>query len=80
MSGDNPYENHGHSVAAWTGVGICMLGSFVVALGVWFGHHLLSFIGAAVFLAGGLIGWAMGRAASGRAVKHGAMDSEQKAA
>ena len=26
MSGDSPYLDHGHSPAAWTGVGICMVG------------------------------------------------------
>lgn len=62
MSGDNPYLDHGHSVAAWTGVAICMIGALIVAFGVWFGNDMLSIIGGIVFLAGGIVGWAMGRA------------------
>ena len=41
MSGDSPYLDHGHSPAAWTGVGICMVGSLLIAFGVYFGNELL---------------------------------------
>lgn len=80
MSGDSPYLDHGHSVAAWTGVGICMIGSLLVAFGVWFSNDLLAYIGGAVFIAGGLIGWAMGKASRRSATAHTPIDSERKPA
>lgn len=67
MSGDNPYLDHGHSVAAWTGVAICMIGSLIVAFGVWFGNDMMAIIGGVVFLAGGVVGWAMGKANKNKA-------------
>lgn len=66
MSGDSPYLDHGHSVAAWTGVAICMIGSLIVAFGVWFGNDMLSIIGAIVFVAGGIVGWAMSKASKSK--------------
>lgn len=73
-------HGHGHSVAAWTGVIICLIGSFVIAAGVWWSNHPVAIIGGVIFCAGGIIGWAMGRVAKGRATKHGAMDSQRKPA
>lgn len=80
MSGDNPYENHGHSVAAWTGVGICMIGSLLIAIGVYFGNELLDIIGGVLFVGGGIVGWAMSKASRKRATPHHSIDSERKIA
>ena len=54
MSGDSPYLDHGHSPAAWTGVGICMVGSLLIAFGVYFGNELLDIIGAVLVVVGGV--------------------------
>lgn len=80
MSGDSPYLDHGHSVAAWTGVGICMVGSLLIAFGVYFGNELLDIIGAVLVVGGGVVGWLMGKANRRSAAAHGSMDSERKPA
>ncbi|MBE7372563.1 HGxxPAAW family protein [Dermacoccus barathri] len=66
MSGDSPYLDHGHSVAAWTGVTICMIASLIIAAGVFFDNDMLAIVGGIVFIAGGLVGWAMGKANKGK--------------
>lgn len=66
MTDVHPHNNHGHSVAAWTGVLICLIGAILVSIGVGFDQHTLAYIGGAVFLAGGVIGWIMGRAKKGK--------------
>lgn len=80
MSGDSPYLDHGHSAAAWTGVGLCMLGALLIAFGVYFGNELLDIIGAALFIGGGIVGWLMGKASKKRATPHRPIDSERKVA
>ena len=66
MTDVHPHNNHGHSVAAWTGVLICLIGSILVAVGVGFSNNMLAYIGGIVFIAGGIIGWIMGKAAQGK--------------
>ncbi|EFP59182.1 HGxxPAAW family protein [Dermacoccus sp. Ellin185] len=80
MSGESPYLDHGHSPAAWTGVGICMVGSLLIAFGVYFGNALLDIIGAVLVVVGGVVGWLMGKANRRSAAAHGSMDSERKPA
>lgn len=63
----NPNDNHGHSVAAWTGVIICLIGSIISAVGVAIDKSIIMWAGLAVFAAGGIIGWVMGRAKRGSA-------------
>ncbi|MEJ5915516.1 HGxxPAAW family protein [Pseudokineococcus sp. 1T1Z-3] len=60
-------EDHGHSVAAWTAVTICLVGALVASLGVVFLVWWVFWVGMAVFaLVGPLVGRvlsAMGRGA-----------------
>jgi hypothetical protein len=49
-------ENHGHSVAAWTGVATCLLGSLVGAIGVLLANLPLFWTGLAVMALSGLLG------------------------
>lgn len=62
---------HGHSVAAWTGVGILLVASTLLSVGVYFGLHWAIWIGAALVLVG--IGAWYGLALAGYGEKaHGA--------
>lgn len=71
MTDVHPHNNHGHSVAAWTGVLICLIGALLVSIGIFFGNDQLAIIGGVVFLAGGIVGWIMGKAKKGKpAPKH----------
>ncbi|MEO7422041.1 MAG: HGxxPAAW family protein [Ornithinibacter sp.] len=53
-------EDHGHSVAAWTTVGILIVASAIMSLAVLF-PNLLLFIGGAVI---GVVGLAAGKVLS----------------
>ncbi|MGB3256696.1 MAG: HGxxPAAW family protein [Ornithinimicrobium sp.] len=43
---------HGHSVAAWTGVGILMLASALISVGVFFGLAWANWLGIALIFVG----------------------------
>jgi membrane-bound ClpP family serine protease len=49
---EDEHEDHGHSTAAWTGVGIILVGSVVVAIAVLLPSLLLGIIGTAIIIAG----------------------------
>ena len=66
MTEVHAHNNHGHSVAAWTGVVICLIGSLLIALGIMFDRNQLAIIGGIIFIAGGIIGFIMGKAAKGK--------------
>jgi multisubunit Na+/H+ antiporter MnhG subunit len=50
------HEDHGHSVAAWTGVGIILVGSAVAALGVAVAHTAIFVIGIVICVVGAVAG------------------------
>lgn len=52
---DQQHDDHGKSVAAWTGVYSLILGSALISVGVYFGAHLWTILGVVV-CAVGLIG------------------------
>lgn len=58
-------EDHGHSLAAWTGVGVVMLGSLVMSLAVVFPSVLFFVVGAVVVVLGGVAGKVMSMAGYG---------------
>lgn len=59
------HESHGHSTAAWTGVGIMLLGAALISLGMVLGIMVLWILGVLLF-AGGAIAWiVMSRAGYG---------------
>ncbi|MEO8851580.1 MAG: HGxxPAAW family protein [Allobranchiibius sp.] len=64
------HENHGHSVAAWTMVGLVMLGSLAISLGVAFGSHALDIIGAIICAIGVVAGKALSKAGFGAPALH----------
>ena len=50
------HEDHGHSVAAWTGVGIILVGSALASLAVAVTSHLLFWVGIAICILGAVAG------------------------
>jgi hypothetical protein len=50
------HEDHGHSVAAWAGVGIILVGSAVAAWGVAIASTLVFVIGIVICVAGAVAG------------------------
>ena len=49
---EDEHEDHGHSTAAWTGVGVILIGSIVVSVAVLLPSVLLGIIAAAIIVAG----------------------------
>ena len=49
---EEQHEDHGHSTAAWTGVGIILLGTAIAAVAVVIPSMVLGIIGAVVIVAG----------------------------
>lgn len=50
------HEDHGHSIAAWTAVGVILLGSLVMAFAVVLGVVWLFVVGAVVVVVGAVLG------------------------
>lgn len=48
-------EGHGHSVAAWAGVGVILLGSVVIAVGVIVASLWVGIAGGVVVIAGAVL-------------------------
>ncbi|HEX6917839.1 MAG TPA: HGxxPAAW family protein [Phycicoccus sp.] len=48
------HDNHGHSVAAWTAVGICIVAAIIMSLAVVFPNVWL-FVGGAVLAVVGVV-------------------------
>ncbi len=66
---EGDHESHGHSTAAWTAVGIIMLGALVMSIAVVIASVWLFVVGAVVAVLGAISGKvlsAMGFGASGR--------------
>jgi len=49
-------EDHGHSLAAWVGVGICIVGAFIASLAVVFTIWWMFAAGIVIGLIGPLVG------------------------
>lgn len=58
-------EDHGHSLAAWVGVGICMVGALVASLAVVFTIWWMLAAGLVVALTGPLAGHVLARMGHG---------------
>jgi multisubunit Na+/H+ antiporter MnhG subunit len=63
-------EHHGHSTAAWTGVGIILLGTAIAAVGVALPSLVVAIIGAVVIFAGVAAGKLMSMAGYGAEGHH----------
>lgn len=70
------HENHGHSVAAWTMVGLIMLGSLLISFGVAFGLHWLDIVGVVVCAIGVVAGKALSSAGFGAPALHAPGDHD----
>jgi hypothetical protein len=53
---EDEHEDHGHSTAAWTGVGIILLGSAVASVAVLLPSMVLGIIGAVLIVGGAAAG------------------------
>ena len=62
---EDEHEDHGHSTAAWTGVGIILLGSAVASVAVLLPSLLLGIIGAALIITGAAAGKVLSMAGYG---------------
>jgi hypothetical protein len=67
---EEQHEDHGHSVAAWTAVGIVLLGSLIAAIGVLLPNLVLGIIGGVVVVAGALSGKFLSMAGYGSKAHH----------
>ena len=67
---EEQHEDHGHSTAAWTGVGIILLGTAIASIGVIVPSLLLAIIGAVVIVAGIAAGKTMSMAGYGQNGHH----------
>ena len=59
------HEDHGHSVAAWTAVGVLLVGTAVMALAVALAHVALFVVGAVICVVGVVLGKVLGMAGYG---------------
>lgn len=62
---EEQHEDHGHSVAAWTAVGIILLGSAIASVAVLLPNVVLGIVGGVVIVAGAIAGKVMSMAGYG---------------
>lgn len=62
---EEQHEDHGHSVAAWTAVGIMLLGAAVASVGFVIPSVLVAVIGGVVIVAGAIAGKVLAMAGYG---------------
>src|SRR5688572_9025881 len=67
---EEQHEDHGHSVAAWTAVGIILLGSAIASVAVLLPNIVLGIVGAVVIIAGAIAGKVMSMAGYGSKGHH----------
>lgn len=73
---DEDELGHGHSVASWTGVGVLLLGSTLVAVGIFFTWGWATWLGVGVCVFGILAWVGLNAAGFGGPVSH-ASNTEQ---
>ncbi|MDF2145803.1 HGxxPAAW family protein [Knoellia sp. p5-6-4] len=78
MAEHEHHEDHGHSVAAWSGVTIILVGSGIAALAVVLARPVLFWIGIAVCVAGAVAGKVLGMAGYGAKDVPNPRQSEQE--
>jgi hypothetical protein len=67
---EEQHEDHGHSTAAWTGVGIILLGTAIASVAVVIPSLVLGIIGGVVIVAGIIAGKVLSMAGYGGAGHH----------
>ena len=65
MADHHDDDHHGHSLAAWVMVGVVLLGSAVISVGIVMWSVLVSVIGVVVVVAGLVIGKVLALAGHG---------------
>lgn len=61
----DPHENHGHSIAAWTGVGFLLVAAVCIAVGVAWGLHSMQITGTVLAVVGVAAGVILSKAGFG---------------
>ena len=64
------HEDHGHSTAAWTGVGIILLGAAIACVAVLLPNLVVGIVGAVVIVIGAAAGKVLSMAGYGGGVGH----------
>ncbi|HEU5144456.1 MAG TPA: HGxxPAAW family protein [Dermatophilaceae bacterium] len=59
------HEDHGHSVAAWTAVGIILVGVVITSIAIVMANVPLAIVGAVVIVAGAIAGKVLAMAGYG---------------
>jgi hypothetical protein len=67
---EEQHEDHGHSVAAWTAVGIILVGSAIASVGVVVANVPISIVGGVVIVLGAIAGKVMSMAGYGSSSHH----------
>lgn len=67
---EEQHEDHGHSVAAWTAVGIILVGSAIASVAVLLPNVVLGVLGGVVIVAGAIAGKVMSMAGLGSKGHH----------
>ena len=67
---EEQHEDHGHSTAAWTGVGIILLGTAIASVAVVIPNLVLGIVGAVVIVAGVVAGKLLSMAGYGNEGHH----------
>lgn len=65
MADQQHLDDHGNSVAGWTGVGIIVFGALLIAIGIFFGPPIWWIIGWIVVAVGAITGTLLSRAGFG---------------
>ncbi|MEZ0493011.1 HGxxPAAW family protein [Kineococcus sp. TBRC 1896] len=58
-------HGHGHSIAAWAGVGVCLLGFLILCLAIVFPSLVWGIVGSVVILASLVVAGALAKAGYG---------------
>ena len=72
---EDEHEDHGHSTAAWTGVGVILVGAAVAAVAVAIPSVVLGIIGVVIMIAGVVAGKVLSMAGYGSDGHHAQMGS-----
>jgi hypothetical protein len=67
---EEQHEDHGHSVAAWTAVGIILLGSAITSVGIVVSNVPVSVVGGVVIVLGAVAGKVLSMAGYGASSHH----------
>ena len=67
---EEQHEDHGHSVAAWTAVGIILVGAAITSIGIVVANVPVSIIGAVVVIVGAVAGRLLAMAGYGNKGGH----------